>query len=215
MHSAAAFAVLLLAGGCGGGGDTGGGTPEPTYEELVAQAWDAFEAADYAQAATGFGEALALDPGGVEAHSGRGWCRMILGDHAGSDADFGEASAGAAADAVRADLFAGWAFLANVYSPADDFAASNERVGQALALDPAWSFTHRSDLDHDDLYVLRAMNHYALGEFAESLVEVRRVEPAFDVDVDTPAGQAALAVKIEEISFGTIPLASRARDVHA
>ena len=110
-----------------------------------------------------------------------------------------------------ADLYAGWAFLANadkdgvptdeIRSPNENFILSNQRIDMALELSPAWSFEARPDLDRDDLIVLRAENYFALGDFAASLAEVQSLVEGFTADVGTPQGQAELAAKIEELSF--------------
>jgi hypothetical protein len=76
---------------------------------------------------------------------------------------------------------------------------SNSQVAQALAVDVDWSFPHDTSLDTDDLHVLKAENHFLLGEFPESLAEVQLLNAAFSADVMTSEGQSSLAAEIERL----------------
>lgn len=201
------FAALSLAG-CGGGG---GGTPDPDpepeapgYADFIAAAWTAFAGGDYAGAIAEFASAKAADAAQAEPFAGTGWCHARLGDPAAAAGKFEAAAGLAASTSVAADLQAGWAFALNALKdPAgadlSNFVESNARADAALALQPDWVFDPLAEYDAADLHVVRAENHFALGEFEASLAAVQALDPAFDADVNTGDGQLALAAKIEEL----------------
>ncbi len=202
--TALGLALLLNAcGGSGGGGGTGP-TPDPTYSERIAAAWAAYESGDAAGARDGFAAAVAADAGPMEGHVGLGWAELALDDLVGAHDAFSAADARSGPDGLRADLHAGWAFGWNArHGVAGRHSESNDQVEAAETLDPAWAFSHRPDLDHEDLIVLAAENHFALGEFTASLTRVQALDPAFTTDVGTSAGRAALADRIEELRAET------------
>jgi hypothetical protein len=185
---------LTLCGGCGGGGGGGDPTPPATDQEVLAAGWDAFEAGDLAEADDQFRELLARGALLVEAQDGLGW-RFAYGSAPDSALMHFTAARSAGSDATeRADeVFAGMAVAFDALGHPDDTLSASGEV------DEAWVFAHDAALTHADLIVLRAVAHYARGEFAASLAEVQRVVPAFDADVETPVGRAALAAKIEEL----------------
>ena len=184
---------LALCAGCGGDDDNGP-PPPPTDQEVLAAGWDAFEAGDLAEADEQFRELLARGVLRAEAHNGLGW-RFAYGAEPDSALVHFQAPAVAEIDDADLDdeINAGLALTFDALDrPADTLVAS-------AAVAAAWVFAHDGTLTHDDLVVLRAVAQYALGDFAASLVEVQRLDPTFDADVDTPAGRAALAAKIEEL----------------
>lgn len=188
--------------GCGDG-DSNSTTPTPPgYADFVARGWTAFAAGDYTDAEGHFQDAVDADAARAEGHSGLGWTSLRMEDPASADLSFAAGSTGSGDTSVLADLFAGWAFASNALKdPAGvdvtNYSESNAHAAEALDVDADWSFTHGLGLDRGDLVVLRAENFFALGEFAESLTEVQRLDPLFSVDVETPEGQAALAEEIE------------------
>ena len=68
-----------------------------------------------------------------------------------------------------------------------------------LLLDADWVFAYGLSLSSGDLYLLRAENYFLLGKFAESLVEVQRLNVTFTANLTTPDGIAALASEIERL----------------
>jgi len=123
---------------------------------------------------------------------------------AASDSAFTAGAARTGTGAVLADLFAGWAFLANARkdttgNTTTNYSDSNAKIDQVFARDAAWAFDPLPALDVDDLRVLKAANHFALTEFDASLAQVQLLDSGFAADVGTPAGRAALAEKIEAL----------------
>lgn len=206
----AAVAGVMLFAGCGS--DSDGNTepdpePEPTYAEIVSAGWIALAAGDLDTAIDHFLDAVTADATQAEPHTGLGWCRILLDDPATSDTDFTTGSLLTGTDAVQADLQSGWAFVGNALKDptgidTSNFSDSNDRITVALTLDPDWSFPYVAGIDRDDLVLLQAANHFALGDFASSLGSVQVLDPLFTADVGTPGGLAALAIKIEELRDG-------------
>ncbi len=184
---------LALCGGCGGDDDGGGPPPPPTDEEVLAAGWDAFEAGDLAEADVQFRELLARGALRLEAHDGLGW-RFVYGARPDSARVHFETALEFETDDVdlEDEVDAGLVVTYDALDrPADVLAAG--------AVDEDWVFAHDDALTAADIIALRAASHYALGQFAESLLEVQRLEATFTADVETIEGRAALAAKIEEL----------------
>ncbi|HMB67861.1 MAG TPA: hypothetical protein VKU85_01075 [bacterium] len=204
-----AVAAAALAG-CGGGDsgtepdDDPDPGPEPTYDERVASGWASYEAGQFTAARSAFQAAAAVDGSRADAHVGLGWSQLRLDAPDLAHDAFDDGSAASGSDALKADLHAGWAFAWNArQAAAGRHAESNARVLQAEALAPGWTFAHEAGMDAADLTLLAAENHFALGEFAESLARVQVLDPAFTADVGTAAGLSALAAKIEALRAGS------------
>ncbi|MFQ5824681.1 MAG: tetratricopeptide repeat protein [bacterium] len=171
----------------------GGGPTEPSYEELINDGWLAFSQSEYQNASDKFSEAKTKDPEEAVAYTGLGWSFLKLDNLIQANSEF---SAGSAKNNASADLFAGWAFVLNARK---NYTKSNTEANEALSLDPSWSFPYGLSLDVDDLHVLKAENYFLLGDFANSLTEVKILNPNFDVDITTREGQASLAKEIERL----------------
>ena len=183
------YSVLLsLLTACGSSGPAG-----PTFDELIDEGWSAFTQGDYQTAAGRFRDAIALDPEDAEASIGLGWSLFKLDNLNSASSEFATASGKMN---TTADLFAGWAFVLNAQK---NYSQSNQRADQALGLDASWSFTFGLALDSDDLHLLKAQNHFLLGEFSESLSAVQILNPNFSEDARTSEGRAALALEIERL----------------
>ncbi|MEZ5063464.1 MAG: hypothetical protein R3B81_01965 [bacterium] len=194
---------LLSGGGCGGGDTTTQPGPEPSYAERIAAGWTAFEAGNFDPARSQFLAAVAADPAPLEGWMGLGWTELRRSDPDAAHDAFESGSDKNGSDAQRADLLAGWAFGWSARSTqAGRFSESNARIDEVETLTSTWSFAHAPGLDADDLVLLAAENHFALGAFAASLARVQVLDPAFTADIGTPAGQAALAAKIEALRVG-------------
>ena len=185
--------LLLLIGtlvvwtGCAEEGPTE--TPGPTYAQLVNNGWlEYFTNNNYLEAVGFLEDAKALDPDAAAAYTALGWIHMKKDSLSKANVEFTDGSG--KADAT-ADLYAGWAFLLNALK---SYSSSNSQANQALTLDAAWSFVFITNLNSDDLRILKAMNYYALGNFAQSLVEVQSINPSFN-----SLDPALLAAEIERL----------------
>ncbi len=171
----------------------GGAAGDPTYDDIILEGWTNFEAAEYATAIESFDNAVTTDPTKSEAYSGRGWSQMKLDNLSFAETSFSD---GAAIADAGADLFAGYAFLLNAQKL---YANSNTRASQALTLDATWTFAHISSVSAADLHVVIAENHFALGNFAASLAEVKILNSSFNANVATAGGQSLLGAEIERL----------------
>jgi len=181
--------MLLVLSGCSSSTD-----PEvPDWSSLIEKGWSAFRQGQYQVAVETFSEAESTDPSRSEAYSGLGWSLFRLDRLSEASVEF---RSGSGKDDPSADLSAGWAFVLNAQK---DHSASNSQVIQALAADANWRFPHDTSLDTDDLHLLKAENHFLLGELAESLAEVQLLNATFSADITTSQGQSSLAAEIERL----------------
>jgi hypothetical protein len=185
---------LALCAGCGGDDDDNGPPPPPTDQEVLAAGWDAFEAGDLAESEDQFRELLARGALLAEAHNGLGW-RFLYASN--PDSAYAHFSLYDYEDTdppqLDHEIDAGLALVS------DAFNVPQEVIRTSADIAAGWVFAHDDTLDFADIVVLRAAAYYALAQFASSLAEVQRLDSTFDADVDTPAGRAALAAKIEEL----------------
>jgi tetratricopeptide (TPR) repeat protein len=186
---------LAVMVGCGGDDDTTSPPPPVDNDQTVLDSgWAAFEVADYAQAESDFRELLGRDALVAEAHDGLGWTFSFQSQVDSSLVHFALAvDAGADTLAIADQTHAG---LAIARHADEDYAGCLAAAAEVAA---GWSFDHSGALDRNDITVLEAGAHYALGQFAEALAAVQELDASFDVDVGTVEGRAALAAKIESL----------------
>lgn len=185
--------IFLLFAGCKKGTVTLEEEVQFTLEELIAQGWAAFEQGNYLQAKDKFSEAQSQYPLEVEVYNGLGWSYFKLDSLEQAVRQFHICYC---LFEPTADIFAGWAFALNALKA---YGESNVQADSALVSNPTWVFDHGLMLDSRDLVLLKAENHYLLGYFAESLLEVKILNPAFTADVTTDFGRSALAAEIERL----------------
>lgn len=183
--------ILVLTLACSK--EPAGGDEGKTPQQLVNEGWTAFESGDYTTAEARFDEALAQDNSLWEAHHGLGWVQARLGNSGEAVNQFLNVLA------QNSAVLSAKAGLAFIYNAQMQYANSNQRAGEVLQMNAQWVFEHDSRVDWKDLVILRAVNFFALGQFAESLQEVKKLNSAFDADVSTTAGQADLAAEIERL----------------
>ncbi|MBL7994656.1 hypothetical protein JNM05_04720 [bacterium] len=165
---------------------------DTTYQDLIDQGWLFFDNAQYDSALSRFTSARDYNIEPSDAYTARGWCFMKLDNLSSAASEFTIASS--ALDPA-AELYAGWAFTLNAQK---NYASSNTQASEALLAAPNWIFPHALNLNADHLHLLKAENYFALGDYANSLLEVNTLT-SFSVDVSSSAGQAALAAKIEQL----------------
>lgn len=175
----------------------------PTIDELMTNGWNAFHQGYFSSALDYFNQALTQNSAHTDALNGKGWCLGILGNRAGALAAF---NAGLAAAPSSNSLRAGLAFTYAAMDSGGPAAAADSTV---LAADSLWSLGHRYVMSWDylmdwrDLRVLLAEELFELGRFAESLAQVKKLDPSVSVGTDfsLPENQAALLVEIERLSM--------------
>jgi Tfp pilus assembly protein PilF len=165
------------------------------YNEIINAGWSAFKIKDYNAARAKFGEALYRDSSKIAGYVGLGWCFMKQDSMLFALLIY---ERGAINQNVNASLLSGYAFSLNA---AKQYSNSNERVDQAILLEPDWVFTYDSTLNVRDLTLLKAENYFQLGDFSNSLAQVKILNPLFNADINTVQGQAALAIEIERLKL--------------
>ena len=185
--------IFLLFGGCKKGTVTLQEEVQYTLEDLIAQGWAAFEEGNYMTAKDKFYSAKMKDPLEKEVYSGLGWSFFKLDSLEQASNEFNIC---ACLSEPTADIAAGWAFTLNTMK---EYASSTEKASTALVLNPSWVFSHGLSLDIRDLHLLKAEHYYLLGYFAESLAEVKILNPVFTADVTTDFGRSELAAEIERL----------------
>ena len=168
-------------------------TESVTYADDIADGADALSSLQYAEAITFFNAAIEKNPDRPEAYAGLGWAYLRMDNIDSSASAF---ALGITKESPGADMYAGYAFLLNTDK---EYAASNTRVATALSLSAQWTLTYGLGLDYKDLYLLKAENHFALGEYTQSLNAVKVIESSFSANVATAEGIAQLANKIESL----------------
>lgn len=166
---------------------------ESKKKNYLEEGWNAFAEGDYTQALTELQTAKLKNPNDPDIRTALGWTYMRLDSLESADREFGE---GSLLSEAPADLAAGWTF---VLAAIHNYAASNVQANQILTNDPNWIFEFADGIDHNDIRIVKAENHFLLGEFASSLNEIKTVNPDFNADVTTVSGRAQLAGEIERL----------------
>lgn len=175
----------------------------PSVDELMTNAWNAFHQGYFSSALDYFNQVLAQNSAHTDALNGKGWCLGVLGNRSGALAAF---NAGLSAAPSNNSLKAGLAFTLAAMDSGGRAVTVDSTV---LASDSLWALGHRYVMSWDylmdwrDLRVLMAEELFELGRFAESLAQVKKLDPSVSVGTDftLPENQAALLVEIERLSM--------------
>ncbi len=162
-------------------------------EELFDQAWGNFTAGNFTTAQGDFSDLQQRGTMPAEALNGLGWSSAYLGLLQTAVGSFLNALDQSPSESLRDDIYAGLVISYDALDESQSCLDASDNVSQN------WSFAYRSGLDYNDIVLLRAISYYALGNFASSLLEVKRLASTFTVDINTIDGRAALAAKIEEL----------------
>jgi tetratricopeptide (TPR) repeat protein len=186
--------LLLGTPGCGGDDDDDG----PTASEITAKGWELYEARDYAGALEKFNEAVSEDPDYTDGYVGLGWSYGKLAQKIESISNFQIALS---KDAQNVDALAG---IALAYLANDEYDQAIASANQALAINPAYSFAHGSNVTWRNLRIVLAESHYYKGEFPEARDEVDKLSPGWtdEFDPDDPDHLKMLLEEIEKASIG-------------
>jgi hypothetical protein len=190
----AILAILVLAG-CSSDDDDGPTTPPAdTDQEVLDDAWAGFEGGDLATAGAKFRELLGRGTMIPVARDGLGWTFAVQNEADSSLVHFAAAlAAGADTLAIADQAQAGLAFASAAALEFQDCLDASAQVSTG------WVFAHDDRFDHDQVVLLAAGAHYALGDFAASLAAVQQLDAGFTADIGTVEGRAALAARIEQL----------------
>ncbi len=168
-------------------------SPKASDDEILNDGWENFENGDFEEALELFLELVDREASLAEAYCGMGWCLANQGFLDSALQNFTNALIENPDQDLINDIYAGQGF---------SYEASAMYQNCLLVtglVDSDWSFEHDQNLSYSDLILLRAICHYGLADFANSLIEVQILDPDFTADISTPEGRAALAAKIEEL----------------
>jgi hypothetical protein len=208
-----ALVAGLAAAGCGGKGN--GGPVAPTVQTLLAQAWQAFGAGDFATAKSKFQQALDKDPTVLEGSLGLGWSDTFLGNLATAETVLEQVAGRAPTPATTEFIQAALAGLTVVRLALDD-AGGTVSAGEALlAADPDWSFAFRPSVNVSDvrLAMAEALVTQGEGSFEAAQAQLDILDPSNGLD-PTDAGswvvdgiaygsyEAALVKALEAVEAG-------------
>lgn len=168
VYAGLLVACLLVQSGCSS-------DPDPHMSSAVdymERGWRSYESGDFAQALLGFERAINFDENLADAHNGIGWSHLSLSLNPPLAQE-------AFQNAVRLDPSNAdaWVGLANLlflrHKDANDFQSAIRAVDNALQGDAQYLFRHdyRSKAE---LYALKAVCYYYLGEAAAAEQEVGR-----------------------------------------
>lgn len=144
----------------------------PGGDQLVDAGWTRFEDAEFEAALEEFDQAIAQGPGNAEAHTGRGWVLARMGDLPASSGAF--ESARALSPAPPVDALAGRAVVMFDLPPVD-YGATADAVGEVLACDSLYTFSHDVSLNWRDLRLIRALCHFTQSQYTAANREVARL----------------------------------------
>jgi tetratricopeptide (TPR) repeat protein len=195
-----ATALLAAAIGCSKKASTEP-PAEPTAVEDVASGWSQFNNAGYTSAQSYFQSALGKDASIADAYNGKGWCQAILRNPTAALSTF---KSGLAQAGANNEIKAGLAFT---YSAMDSSVQAINKAQEVLLADSLWQFSHTyrpsardNKLNYQEVVLLLAQSYLKLGQFANALLWVQKLNPGYSVDVGTTTGQAALQVEIERLA---------------
>ncbi len=162
----AAFLMTLLSFGCGNPGGA------ESIEDLIAKAWQAFEAGDYAKAEFTFTEVINRDPQNVEGKNGMAWAQAMQRKYEDAVVTWLEALD---LDDKVADVHAG---LCLVYQVQKQFEECIQAGENAILIDPDYVFEHKPDITINTLRGVIASAHYGLGNYEDAAALMDRADPA-------------------------------------
>lgn len=184
--------LTILSIGFGGCQKSSTGTDE-TASQLTTEGWAAYAARDYATAITKFTDATNQDASYADAYNGLGWTYAKQDKPQSAVSDF---TTGLTKSANNAEMNAGLAFA---YNAEKNYAQSIAAGLAVLGANASWQFSHDTSITFTDIHLLLAEDYFSQSspDYAQSLAEVRVVDPAFNADVTTVAGQTSLGHEIE------------------
>ncbi len=168
----------------------------PASDDYVEYGWVLYTDRDFTGAFDEFQTGLDLDSMYIDGYNGLGWIYVEweLPDSAIYFFDRGISLVQDDSSQVLDEMLAGMAYS---YHRQGDYVRAISRGSELYTLNPVFEFSHDWRINFEDIIILVAASHFAAGQFSQSLVWVRRLDPEFNVDVTTNIGRAELAHKIE------------------
>ncbi len=180
------FIIILLAAivmmNCGGGG--GGGTKTPTIEEQVAEnlvdGWIHFENARYDSAEYYFDLALNLMNGHEESQAGKAWT-LLMQDESDLAAIETYLEKAQSDTSLLNDVLAALGIVNNLQK---DYSTSINHIQQLLDRSSAYVFSHKTDIDYNDMMVLQAHSYFYNKQFDRAYEVILEMTTTYVFDPD-------------------------------
>lgn len=169
--------------------------------QLQTEGWKNFTQGNYNNAITYFEILSRRATSSFKGYNGLGWCYLMQYQFSNAESNYKTIIAldtlntVVATDTLYSDLYAG---LSLVYASKGESALALEQTSKVQV---SWTLKAKPVINYKDIVLIRATSFYDIGQFENSLVEVKKIEPAFSCDVSTSEGRLLLARKIEELSL--------------
>ncbi len=182
------FTAIQLMVYCGSSKSAPTPPAAPTAEDHIIEAWQAFESIppNYTSASVSFSEALLLESNNYEALTGRGWCYALLGvgkDDIRYTQAINNFSQATLANNSYVDAWAGHALVRYVL---DDYNSAISYSNQVIQLEPDYVFSHKTDINISDIYLMRAQIYFFQGNYSQVVYILDILQPGTDHPADQP-----------------------------
>lgn len=162
----------------------------PTLEKALNE----FQDGQYESALSSYIELIPSE--GSEARIGAGWCELFLNDYASASDYFSEAS-----DDSLVDGYAGWAFTLWAQNKPGEVIA---KIDWVLAHEPQYVSALDERIGADQLIWIQSSCYLQLGNHAQCLVWIQKLDPAYNVDInDTVNVAGLLLLKLQSLGNAT------------
>ncbi|HMW34264.1 MAG TPA: hypothetical protein PLH27_08275 [bacterium] len=169
--------------GCGGGRDSA---------DPIQKGWSAFESGEFYESRDIFLNIYLDNPNDAEAAHGLSWSLLRM-DSVSRAVTMFESSEGAL---PPEDVTGGYTFALSAKKMYNE---SNTQADILINASPTWTFTHGSEINVIDIYIVKSANYFALGNYPASLNSIKMVNASFSADVTTASGRSSLAAEIERL----------------
>ena len=134
----------------------------------------------------------------IDGYNGAGWCCVRFNQPDSAIFYFSRGLDYIQVDSsqVRFEMLAG---LTMSYHVIGDYTRTITKGNELYTFRPFFEFTHDWKINYRDVILVVSASHYALGEYAQSLIWVQKLDDTFSVDVSSNVGRADLIKKIEAL----------------
>ncbi|MBL7961553.1 hypothetical protein JNL27_15070 [bacterium] len=165
------FAIFSIQ--CAGGGN---------HSQTLDKANLKFQAGDYAAALLVYVDLISTE--GSNARVGAGWCELLLNDYESASSYFSDAS-----DDSLVDGYAGWAFVLWAQNKPGEVIS---KIDWVLSIEPQYQFSLDERIGANQLIWLQASSYLQIGNYAQCLLWIQKLDPAFSVNINDTANVSGL-----------------------
>ncbi len=188
------FAIVFLIGCSPDSEDTLIIPIEDDYDLEIARGWISFSSDDYQGALHSFGKASKMESLDARAYIGLGWCYAMIDKLDDAIANFDYAIA---REPSSPDGYAGKAFI---LMAKNEFEKTIEIAFKAITLgNEGYIFSQIPDVNLSSLRLLLAECYYAMGNYAEAMIQVDIIEPYNKLDRNSRNFKQDLLAELERL----------------